>query len=55
MYSVLAVLGLLGFDDTHVYWLLLFMVVCLPLNMWLSLVFAGLGVSVWSQPLLSLG
>ena len=28
---------------------------CLPFAIWLSLVFAGLGDSVWSLPLLSLG
>ena len=44
-----------GSDDAHVYWLLLLKVLCLPLTIWLSLVFAGLGDSVWSLPLLSLG
>jgi hypothetical protein len=42
-------------DDAHLYWLLLFSVLRLPLAIWLSLVFAGLGDSVWSLPLLSLG
>lgn len=44
-----------GSDDAKVYWLLLLMILCLPLTICLSLVFAGLGVSVWSLPLLSLG
>lgn len=35
--------------------LVLLNVLCLPLAIWLSLVFAGLGVSVWTLPLLSLG
>jgi hypothetical protein len=42
-------------DDVHIYWFLLLMVLCLPLAIWLSLVFAGFGESVWSLPLLSLG
>jgi hypothetical protein len=36
------VVGELGFDDAHIYWLLLPMVLHLPLTIWLSLVFAGL-------------
>ena len=44
----------LGFDDAHVYLLLLLMVLCLSLTIWLSLVFAGLGVSVWSLSFVSL-
>ena len=55
MYSGLAVVGELGSDDAHVYWLLLLMVLCLPLAILLSLMFAGLGDSVWSLSLLSLG
>ena len=55
VYSGLAVVGELGSDDVHVYWLLLLMVLCLSLDLWLFLVFAGLGDSVWSLPLLSLG
>jgi hypothetical protein len=47
--------GELGSDDAHVYWLLLVMVLCLPVTICLSLVFAGLGDSVWRLPLLSLG
>jgi hypothetical protein len=35
----------LGFDDAHIYWLPLLMVLHLPLDIWLSLVFAGLGDS----------
>ena len=54
MYSELAVIGKLGSDDAHIYWLLLLMVLCLPLTIWLSLVFVGLGDSVWSFPLFSL-
>ena len=54
MYSGLAVVGELGFDDAHIYWLLLLMVLHLPLTIWLSLVLVGLGDSVWSLPLLSL-
>ena len=42
-------------SNDKVYWLLLLIVLCLPLAIWLSLVFAGLGVSVWSLPLMSLG
>jgi hypothetical protein len=55
VYSGLAVVGELGSDDAHVYWLLLLMVLCLPLAILLSLMFAGLGDSVWSLSLLSLG
>ena len=55
LYSGFAVVGELGSDYAYIYWVLLVMVLCLPLAIWLSLVFAGLGVSVWSLPLLSLG
>ena len=54
MYSGLAVVGELGSDDAHIYWLLLFLVLCLPFAIWLPLLFVGLVVSVWSLPLLSL-
>jgi hypothetical protein len=47
--------GELGSDGAHIYWLLLLIVLPLSLTIWLSLVFAGLGDSVWSLPLLSLG
>ena len=47
--------GELGSGDALVYWLLLLMVLCLPLTIWLSLVLAGLGVSVCPLPLVSLG
>ena len=47
--------GELDSDDAHVYWVLLLMVLHLPLDIWLSLVFADLGDSVCSLPLLSLG
>jgi hypothetical protein len=55
VYSGLAVVGELGSDDAHVYWLLLLMVLCLPLVIWISLVFVGLGDSVCSLSILSLG
>jgi hypothetical protein len=48
------VVGELGSVDNHVYCFLLLMVICLPLVIWLSLVFAGLGDSVSCLPLLSL-
>jgi hypothetical protein len=48
-------MGEMDSDDAHVYWLLLLMGLCLPFANWLSLVFAGLGDSVWSLLLLSLG
>ena len=54
MYPGLAVVGELGSDDAKVYWLLLLMVLHLPLTIWLSLVFAGPGISIWSLLLLSL-
>ena len=47
--------GELGSDGTKVYWLLLIMALSLPLAIWLSLVLAGLGVSVWSLPPVSVG
>ena len=43
MYSGLAVVGELGSDDAHVFWLLLLMVLCLPFTIWISLVFVDLG------------
>jgi hypothetical protein len=46
--------GELDSDNAHVYWLLMLMVLHFPLTIWSSLVFAGLGVSVWSLLLLSL-
>ena len=54
-YLDLAVVGELASDDTHVYCLLLLMLLYLPLAIWISLVFVGLGDSVWSLPLLFLG
>ena len=42
MCSGLAVVGELGSDDAHVYWLLLLMVLCLPFSIWISLVFVDL-------------
>ena len=47
--------GELGSDDVHIYWLLMLMVLHLPLTIWLFLAFAVLGDSAWSLPLLSLG
>ena len=55
MYPGLAVVGELSSDGAKVYWLLLFMAVLLPLDVRLSLVLTGLGVSVWSLPPVSLG
>ena len=43
MYAGLAVVGELGSDDAHVFWLLLFMVLHLPFTIWISLVLVGLG------------
>ena len=43
MYSELSVVGELGSDDAHIFWLLLLMVLCLPFTIWISLVFVGLG------------
>ena len=43
MYSGLAVVGELGSDDAHVFWLLLLMVLHLPFAIWISLVFVDLG------------
>ena len=55
VYSGLAVVGEMGSDDVHVYWFLLFIIFHFPLAIGISLVFLGLGDSVWSLPLLSLG
>ena len=55
MYPGLALVEELGSDDARVCWLLLLMVLHLPLTIWLFLVFAGLGVSVWSLPFMFLG
>ena len=55
MYSGLAVVGELGSDDAHVYSGLLLMVLHVPLDICLSLMFAGLGDSDWTLPLFSLG
>ena len=41
-YPGLAVVGELGSDDAHVFWLLLLMVLCLSLAIWISLVFVDL-------------
>jgi hypothetical protein len=53
VYSGLAVVEELGSDDTHVFWLLLLMVLCLSFAIWISLVFVGLS-DCRSLPLLSL-
>ena len=42
VYSGLAVVGELGSDDAHVFWLLLLTVLTLPFTIWISLVFVGL-------------
>jgi hypothetical protein len=55
VYPGLAVVGELSSDGAKVYWLLLFMAVLLPLDVRLSLVLTGLGVSVWNLPPVSLG
>ena len=49
-YPGLDVVGELGSDGAKVYWLLLLMVLSLPPAIYLSLVLASLGVSVWSLP-----
>ena len=54
LYSDLAEVGEWGSDDVQIYWLLLLMVLCLPLIIWLSLVFAG-WVTIFNLPLFSLG
>jgi hypothetical protein len=43
VYSGLALVGEMGSDDSHVFWILLLMVLCLPLGIWISLVFFHLG------------
>ena len=47
VYSGLAVVGELGSDDAQVFWFLLLMVLCLPLAIWISLVFVDLGVCLF--------
>jgi hypothetical protein len=37
------VVGELGSDDAHVYWLMLLMVLCLPFTIWIFLEFVVLG------------
>jgi hypothetical protein len=41
--SGLAVVEELSSDDAHVFWLLMLMVLCLPFDIWISLVFVALG------------
>jgi hypothetical protein len=43
VYSGLTVVGKLGSDDSHVFWLLLVMLLCFSFTIWISLVFVGLG------------
>ena len=43
VYSGLAVVGELGSDDAHIFWLLLLMVLCLLFAIWISLKFVDLG------------
>ena len=54
MYPCLAVVGEMGSNVAKIHWLLLLIFLCLSLNIWLSLVFSSLGVSVWSLSLVSL-
>ena len=54
MYSIFAVVGKVGSDGAHLFWLLLLMVLHLPFAIELSLVFVDL-VTLWSLPLLILG
>jgi hypothetical protein len=42
VYSELSVVGELGSDDAHIFWLLLLMVLCLPFAIWIFLVFLDL-------------
>ena len=42
-YSGLAVVEEMGSDYVHIFWLLLLMILCLPLAIWISLVFVSLG------------
>jgi hypothetical protein len=49
------VVGELGSDDVHVYWILLLIILILLLAIWLPLEFAGLGDFVWRLTLLALG
>ena len=53
-YSGFAVVGELGSDDTHLFWLLLLMVLHLPFAMWVSMVFVDLG-DYMESAFLSLG
>ena len=43
MYLGLSVVRELGFDDAHIFWHLLLMVLCLPFAIWISLVLVDLG------------
>jgi hypothetical protein len=43
VYSGLALVAELVYDNAHIFWLLLIMVLCLPFTVWISLVFVGLG------------
>ena len=38
LYSGLAVVGEMGYDDSHVFWLLLLMFLGFPFTVWISLV-----------------
>ena len=48
MCSGLAVVGEMGSDDAHVFWLLLLMVLSLPFDIWISLVIVDLDDSMES-------
>ena len=44
-----------GSNDAKVYCHLLFMVLGMPMSIWLSLILSGLSISVWNLPPVSLG
>ena len=51
-YPGLAVVGHLGYDDSNWHWFLLLMFLCLPLDIWLSLMLTDLVISNWKLVLL---
>ena len=53
-YPGLAVVGELGSDDAHVFWILLCMVLCLPFDIWISVVFVDLNDCMESGSFFSL-
>jgi hypothetical protein len=50
VYLGLAVVGELGSDDAHTFWLLLLMDLCLLFVIWISLLFVDLGDYMDSAP-----